>query len=140
MKKRLFFIIAIVALSLFVLPACKSMENFSNSSIKSISKPYIAQYECVEARFGDDDILKYCDYIRVIFLNDKKMEVVYKLKDSEKKSVTGKYSLDNQTRELDAELGIFGFKFKEKIKVEKGGFEVRHTILMKEVYMKFQTI
>ena len=141
MKKRLFFILAVIALSLCIFPACKpDIQNFASGSVKSLSKPYIAQYECVEARFGDEEILKYYDYIRVILLNDKNMEVVYKLKDSEKKSITGKYSLDTQTRELDAEIGILGYKFKEKIKVEKGGFVVNHTVLMKEVYLKFQII
>ena len=141
MKKRLLFILAVIALSLCIFPACKQdMQNFTSGSVKFISKPYIAQYECVEARFGDEDIIKYYDYIRVILLNDRKMEVVYKLKDSEKKTITGNYSLDAETRELDAEIGILGYKFKEKIKVEKGGFIVKHTILMKEVYLKFQII
>lgn len=139
MKKRIFIVLIVIALSLCILPACQmDSESFARSSVKTISKPYIAQYECVEARFGEENIIKYYDYIRVVLVNNEKMELVYKLKDGEKKTIDGKYTLDPETREIDAEIGILGYKFKKKVKVEKGGFIISHIILQKELYMKFQ--
>lgn len=140
MKRRLFIVIAIIALCLCILPACEmDTENFARSSVKAISKPYIAQYECVEARFGEDNFLDYYDYIKVVLLNGTEIELLYKLKGGDKKSVIGSYTLNTKTREINAEIGILGYKFKEKVKVEKGGFIISHTLLKKELYMKFQT-
>lgn len=140
MKRRLFVLLATLALCLCILPACEmDTESFAKSSVKTISKPYIAQYECVEARFGEDNFMEYYDYIRVILLNNTEIELLYKLKNGEKKSVIGSYTLDTATREIDAEIGILGYKYKEKVKVEKGGFVISHTIFKKELYMKFQT-
>ena len=139
MKRRIFIVLTLLALALCILPACKTdVESFAKGSVKTISKPYIAQYECVEARFGDENILEYYDYIRVVLVNNKKMELVYKPKDGEKNSETGSYTLNAETRELDAEIGILGYKFKEKVKVEKGGFVISHIIMQKELYLKFQ--
>lgn len=139
MKKKLIILLTVVALCLFILPACKmDAENFTKSSVKSISKPYIAQYECVEARFGEENFLEYYDYIRVVLLNKNELELLYKLKDGDKKSVTGSYTLDPETREIDAEIGILGYKFKKKVKVEKGEILISHTIMQKELFMKFQ--
>lgn len=140
MKRKFFIVLAILALCLCILPACKmDTESFARSSVKTITKPYIAQYECVEARFGEDNFIEYYDYIRVILLNKNKMELIYKLKDGDKKSVIGSYTIDPETREIDAEIGILGYKFKEKVKVEKGEFVISHIVLKKELYMKFQT-
>ena len=140
MKRRFFIVLAVLALCLCILPACKmDTEHLAKSSVKTISKPYIAQYECVEAKFGEDNFLEYYDYIRIILLNKNKLELVYKLKDGEKNSVTGNYTLETETREIDAEIGILGHKFREKVKVQKGEFVISHIIMQKELYMKFQT-
>lgn len=139
MKRRFFIVLAIFTICLCILPACKiDTESFARSSVKAISKPYIAQYECVEARFGEDDFMEYYDYIKVILLNSTEMELLYKLKDGEKKSVKGNYTLNTETREINAEIGILGYKFKEKVEVKKGGFIISHTIFKRELYMKFQ--
>lgn len=139
MKRRIFIVLTVIALFLCILPACKmNTESFIKGSVKSISKPYIAQYECVDARFGEEKIINCYDYIRVILVDSQNMELVYKLKDGEKKSIEGKYKLDPETREIDAEIGILGYKFKKRVKVEKGGFEISHIIMQKELYMKFE--
>lgn len=139
MKRRFFILIAILALCLCIFPACEmNTESFARSSIKTITKPYIAQYECVEARFGKDNFIDYYDYIKIIFINKDEMELIYKLKEGEKKSVSGTYSVDPKTREIDAEIGILGYKFKEKVKVEKGEFIISHVLMNKELYIKFK--
>lgn len=140
MKRKFLTVIVILALCLCVLPACKiNTESFAKSSVKAITRPYIAQYECVEARFGEDNLIEYYDYIKVILLNKNKLEILYKLKDGDKKSIVGTYNVDTETREIDAEVGILGYKFKKKVKVENGEFIISHIIMKKELYMKFQT-
>ena len=140
MKKKLFILLTVVALCLFIMPACKiNAGNLTKSSVKSISKPYIAQYECVEARFGEDNFLECYDYIRVILLNKNELELLYKLKDGEKTSVVGTYTLDPETRIIDAEIGILRYKFKKKVEVKNGEILISHTIMQKELFMKFQT-
>ena len=136
MKRKFLIIVAILALSLCILPACKT--DIANGSIKSITQPYIAQYECKEARLGDKDFLQDYKYIKIILGNKDEMEIIYKPKDGEKSSLKGTYKIDPATRELEGEIGILGYSFKEKVKVEKGGFVISKIIGSKELYMKFQ--
>ena len=134
MKRRILIILALAA-ALIILPACTID---ASASIKSITKPYIAQYECVEARFGDSNLLDQFEYIKVVFVNDKEMEILYKYKDGEQKTERGSYSVDPKTRELTGELGLFGFKFKEKTVIKNGEFVVTKNIGRKELFLKFR--
>ena len=139
MKRKFLIVVATLALSLCILPACNlDTADFASSSIKSITQPYIAQYECKEARFGNLDLLNSYDYIKIVFLNKSDMELIFKPKSGEKKSYEGKYKVDTETRELEGEIGVLGHKFKEKVKVEKGEFVISKIILQKELYIRFQ--
>ncbi len=139
MKRKFTLLILTLALTLAVLPACESNVNFqTQSSIKTITRPYIAQYECTEARYGDIDLLENYEYIKIIFLNNDEMEIVYKPKDGEKKTFNGTYTVNPQTRELEADLGILGYNFKEKVKVEKGKIVISKLLGQKELFIKFE--
>ena len=135
MKRKFLIIVAIFALCICILPACNLD---TNGSIKSITQPYIAQYECKEARFGDMDLLKNYEFIKIIFLNKNEMELLFKPKSGEKKSVEGTYKIDPKTRELEGEIGILGHNFKERVKVEKGEFIISKIIAQKELYLRFE--
>lgn len=139
MKRRLYILLTLLTLVVFAvfLPAC---EADADSSVKELSKPYIAQYECVEARLGDEDLLEHYEYIRIILVNKDKMQVVIKPEDGDKKVVEGSYTFDFDTRELEGEIGIMGCRFKEKTVVGKGGFDISKTILGKQLYIKFKII
>ncbi len=137
MKRKILPFIIVLLFAVLLVPAC-SFD--ANSSIKSVSKPYIAQYECIEGRFGEENFLDKYDYIRIILLDSEKMQVVYKYKDGDKKIEDGQYTLDFDTREIEGEIGILGFKFKEKVKVERGGFVISKIIFNKEFFMKFAVI
>lgn len=135
MKRKILLIVAVLSLTIFTFSAC-GME--IDGSIKSITKPYIAQYECVEARYGEIDLLENYDFIRITFLDKKEVEISYKKKDGEKHSATGTYSIDPETRELEAELGLLGYKFKEKTIVKNGQFTLSKIIGSRELVIIFR--
>lgn len=132
--KTLLFVTLLV--SILCLSAC-GMEN--GGSLKSITRPYINEYECTEARIGDEDFLKKFEYIKVTLVDDEQLVVSYKPKDGEKRDFTCNYEMNAETRELIAEKGFFGVKTCEKVKIENGQFEIVRKIGEKTLYMKFQT-
>ncbi len=139
MKKKLLLFAAICAAAfslLAVLPACDADPN---GDIKSITKPYIAEYVCTEAKFGEEDLLEKYDYIKLTLLDGKQMELSYKPKDGDKKSYVCDYEVDEKTRELTADFWLLGISHREKISIENGGFTIIKTIYSKPLYMKFQT-
>lgn len=138
--KRKFTVITLllwVCLTLCFLPAC---EVRAEGSVKELTKPYIAQYECVEARLGEENLLEQYDYIRIILVDKSNMQVVIKPKNDDKHVMEGNYSLDFGTRELTGEIGILGCKFREKTTVNNGEFVISKTILSKHLYIKFKVI
>ena len=115
--------------------ACDAREA---GSLKSITRPYIAQYECVEATLGNENLLDKFEYITVVLVNKDTMQIIYKTKGGKKKVNETKYKFDNNTHELSAEIGIYGFKFKQTTVVEKGKFTVSKPIGTKQLIMKFK--
>lgn len=137
MKKKIFLLtfLCLTLLSVFLLPACSMT---AEGSIKTITKPYIAQYRCIEAKLGEDDLLTDYDEITITLLDQKEMEVSFKPKNKEKHSFRAPYSFDPKTHELSGEAGILGYKFKEKVVVENGAFTISKPIGKKQLVMKFQ--
>ena len=135
MKRKLIILTAVLALCLLILPACNAQEA---GSLKSITKPYIAQYECTEAKLGEQDILEKYDYIKIILVDKNEMNVVYKPKDGEKRIVKNEYMFDTKTKELSAEIGIFGYSFKQSVTVQNGQFTINKTIGNEQLVMKFK--
>ena len=117
MKRKIIFLTAILTLILLLLPACDARQY---GSLKSLTKPYIAQYECIEAKLGEQDLLKRFDYIEINLEPKNKMQVIYKPKDGKKNIVESRYSFDAKSHELTAEIGILGYNFKEATVVENG--------------------
>lgn len=127
---------AAVALLCAALTACNGVQ--ADGSVKTVTRPYIAQYECTEAKLGDANLLNAFDYVKINFVNKDEFELIYKYKDGEKKTVSGNYSVDSQTRELTGDIGIFGYRFKEKVKIENGSFTVTKKIGDKQLFVKFE--
>ena len=95
MKKRVLFITVILCILLTLLPACSTAQADGKSgSLKSITKPYIGEYECVEARLGETDLLEKYDFITISLLDGKKMEVIYKPNNGNKKTFEGAYEVN----------------------------------------------
>ncbi|MDE7307005.1 MAG: hypothetical protein K2N33_06420 [Clostridia bacterium] len=136
MKKKILFTIAVfcMLLPLFVC-ACDAREA---GSLKSITRPYIAQYECTEATLGDENLLEKFEYINIVLVNKDTMQIIYKPKNGKKQINETKYTFDSKTRELSAEVGIYGFKFKQSTIVQNGKFTVSKHIGAKQLIMKFE--
>lgn len=135
MKRKLILIAAILTLLLTILPACDAQKA---GSLKTITRPYIAQYECTSATYGDDNLLDKFDYIEVNLADKKELELIYKLKNGNRNVITTTYELNPETRELSADIGIFGYKFKQTTKIENGKFTVTKTIGKKLLIMNFE--
>ena len=137
MKKYLKVLLFLIPLCLVILCSCKPIQD---SSIKSITRPYVAQYECIEAKLGETNLLDDYEYVRIILLDNSDMELNYKQKNRGVHSANGKYSFDEETHEITAEIGILGYTFKEKTIIENGEFLIKKTVRNRELVMKFKNI
>ncbi len=135
MKKRSLFLIVLCTLLLTLLPAC----DIKNAGpLKSITNPHVAQYDCIEATFGEEDLLTKFDYIKITLVDKENLELSYKYKDGESRNLKSKYSFDVQTRTLTAEMGLLGYSFKQSTVIEKGKFTISKPIGGKQLIMKFK--
>lgn len=134
MIKKL-LLITFIAAMLAIFPACSTDD--ASGSLKTITNPYIAQYECVEAKLGTQDLLENFEYIRITFLDKSELEVSYKSKNGDRKATKGAYKVDPETRELSGEIGFLGYKFKETTKIENGQFTIKGTVFYMPLVMKF---
>lgn len=135
MKKRLIIFFVLCTLILTLLSAC-DMKNAG--PLKSITHPYIAQYECVEATLGDEDLLDKFDYIKITLVNKDTLELNYKLKDGDNKTIESNYDFDVNSHTLTAEVGILGYTVKQSTVIEKGKFTISKSIGGKQLIMKFK--
>lgn len=142
MKKKILYLTVLLCLLLLLLPACSSAQASATSdksgSLKSITKPYIGEYECVEARFGEQDLLEKYDFIIISLIDDEKMEVSFKPKDGKKKTFEGAYEVNPETREFTGEVGILGVRFKESTKIENGKFTITKLIFSMPLILNFK--
>lgn len=81
------------------------------SSLTDITKPYLGEYECKQARLGETDYLTLFSYIKLELKKDGNYTLHYKGKEGKKKTVKGKYR-------YDAEKKALIFKDKEGIERE----------------------
>ena len=114
------------------------MQASASGSLKSITKPYIGEYECVEARLGETDLLEKYEFITILLLDDKKMEISYKPKNGNKKTFEGAYKVNEETREFTGEVGILGVKLHESTKIVNGKFTLKKLIFSMPLIMNFK--
>lgn len=136
MKRKLLLIAALCSLLLLLLPACDVREA---GSLKSLTRPYIAQYGCTEATIGGENLFDTYEYIEIILVNKEEMQLIYKPKNGQKHTVEGTYTFNTDTRELTADIGILGYKFRESATVERGRFTISKSIGKKQLIMKFKS-
>lgn len=137
MKKNILIsiIFSVAALVLLILPACSMT---AEGSLKTITKPYIAQYRCIEARLGEENLLDDYEDITITLLDREELEVSFKPKGKEKHSFQVPYTFDPKTHELSGEAGILGYRLKEKVIIENGSFTISKALGKKQLVMKFQ--
>lgn len=135
MKKRLFLIITVFAVFLLLLSGCEGVEQ---GSLKSITRPYIAQYECTSATLGGEDIKDRFECLEIILKDKENFELVYQPKDGERRIYKSKYTFDTETHELTADIGILGYQFKPTVKVQNGKFTIVKQIGAKQLVLNFK--
>ena len=108
-----------------------------NSSVKSLTKPYITTYECVKAQFGTEDLLEKYDYLKITILDDKELEVSFKKKSGKRRAYKCGYNYDDKTKQISAELTILGFRFRQATVIGKGKFDISMNFLGKPLIMVF---
>ena len=135
MKKKIYLLTVFLCLALLLFPACGID---MNSSLKSLSMPYIAEYECVEARLGSENLLEKYEYFYITLVNKEELEISFKEKEGKRTLVKGTYSIDPKTRELTGETGVLGFQFKESVIVNNGEFVIEKNLGPFPLYMKFK--
>lgn len=135
MKKKI--ISSVVLFTTLCLLLC-AFKVDGQSSVKSLTHPYINTYECTHARLGDEDLLEKYEYFKIIFLDTKQLKVSFKRKDGKRHDYVCDYTYDDKTREFSAQIGILGFTFKQKTVIENGKFTVSMPILFKQLYMLFE--
>lgn len=136
MKSRSIALSALLA-TLCLLLCAFNVDN--DSSLKSLTKPYITSYECTAARLGNEDLLEKYEYFRITFLDDKQLEVAIKRKNGKKNSYRCGYEYDDETGSFKAELGIFGFRFRQECRIENGKFTICMPILGRTLLMNFKS-
>lgn len=135
MKKKIFAIIFIAC------ALCLSLCAFTvdtNSSLKSLTHPYINTYECTQAMLGKENLLEKYEYFRITLLNTKELEVSYKKKNGSKHVIKCPYTFDDESKVLQAEFGVLGFKFRQSTKIENGKFTVTMPIFDRQLIMNFK--
>lgn len=135
MKKKLCILI------LFAVSACLCLCAFTfdmNSSVKTLTKPYINTYDCTFARFGTEDLLEKYDYLKITFIDDEQLEVSFKRNKGKKHSYICDYTYNDETRQIEAEVGIYGFRFKQATTIKNGKFTISMPILGKPLIMIFE--
>ena len=135
MKKKFYLIFLITALSCIFLCAFTFDKD---SSLKDLTHPYINTYECTAARLGNENLLENYEYFKITFLDEKQVEVSFKRKNGGKRhAYTCNYFYNDRTGEFSAELGIFGYKFRQTTKIANGKFTISMPIFGKPLLMNF---
>ena len=130
MKIKTSFLSAICSLIL-ALGFCPS------DSLKSITKPYLGEYECTQAMLGNQDLLKEYDYITLELKADETYVLRYGKDGEDPHEETGKYTYDEKRQELNVDFGTKGV-FKRKFPLKKGELVVSFRVGIKQLLVKFE--
>lgn len=87
---------------------------------------------------GKENLLEKYEYFRITLLNTKELEVSYKKKNGSKHVIKCPYTFDDESKVLQAEFGVLGFKFRQSTKIENGKFTVTMPIFDRQLIMNFK--
>lgn len=92
--------------------------NGKKGELKSITRPYLGEYECTRALLGDRDYLEDFDYVRLELRSKDEYVLRYRKKGKKEGQTDGKYRYEEGTDKLILELDERGLVTKE------GSFQV----------------
>ncbi len=128
------FLILICAFNVAAFVGCKTEDL---SSLYSLSKPYLCEYECTSATLGGKDMLKLFKYVHVELKKDGTFTVCAKPNVGVLYKKSGAYTYDEDTKILSASLIVAKKKYSKSTKLENGGFVVSVNYSGKQLIMKF---
>lgn len=105
MKKL--FLKSPILVGLLILTACFS--NVKDKSLLDVTKPYLGEYGCKEAKLGNKDYLCKFEYVDLELKENKTFVLRYKTEDGKEESVKGEYRYDEEKQKLYM-TGKGGFK------------------------------
>lgn len=92
----------------------------NSSTLKEIAKPYLGEYECEQALYGDKAYLDDFEYIRIELRSDNTYVLSAKEKQSGRKTrVEGEYSYDENRKEITFQMGNNAY-IKRKFMLKNG--------------------
>ena len=111
--------------------------SFKTGSLTDMSKPYLGEYECKQARLGEEERLADFSYIRLELLQNGKYILRYCEKDGEKQEVKGKYRYDESKQTLTLYAGQSGV-FKRAFPIKDGQITVSVPFGDKTLVLQFE--
>ena len=121
-------------LSLFC--GCDAM---NAGSLKTLTHPYINEYQCTKAILGEKDLLTDYEYITINILNDKKLLITSKPKNGEKITINGEYEVNEDSGEIICKSSFLGAEIKERVFIKKGKFTISKIIAEKPLILIFES-
>ena len=111
--------------------------NYKNGSLTEVSKPYLGEYECKEARLGEEELLGDFSYIRLELLPNGKYTLRYCEKEGKKQELKGKYRYDENRETLTLYL-MQGGVFKREFPLKKGKITATVPLGDKTLVLQFE--
>lgn len=111
----------------------------AESSLKELTHPYIARYECTMLNYGGVEMYDRFDYIRITLEDRDEMLAEYKLKGGKPHEYRCGYTYDQKTGEFYADCGAAGFMPKQPIIIENGSFTISFPVAGRQLTMRFES-
>ena len=105
--------------------------------LKDVTKPYLGEYECLEARFGGTDYLEDFSYITIELKDDETFILHYEKRNGEKKQERGYYRYDKKRQVITLYAKERSF-LKLETPLKDGAFDIIVKMGSKTLHMKFE--
>ena len=109
----------------------------SDSSLKSIAKPYLGDYECTQAMLGQEDLLSAYDFITLSLKDDNTYVFKYGKAGEKPQEETGEYSYDLEKGEICLSAGKNN-TIKRKFPIKNGTIYISFRMGTRHLIVKFK--
>lgn len=114
-----------------------SFSVLKSGSLTDITKPYLGEYECKNATFGDRDFTDEFSYIKLELKKDETFVLRYKTKQGRTGEETGYYTYNPNEESLCLSAGKNG-EIKRRFPIKNGRFEIVLTIGSQLLQLTFE--
>ena len=110
---------------------------WKDNSLKDITKPYLGEYECTQALFGDVDYLNALEDVSLTLEKENKFILTFCEKGKEKQTLKGVYEY-NKDRETITLKSVDKNYFKREFPLKKGILYITVGIGEKTLSLQFK--